>query len=207
MGYYSTMNIYSFHVEDIEKTKELFEKYKKNDPEGYFFYNLKILSPEAKQVTVVPEDGEYTAKHYGNQRLAYVISKIIAPGETTELTFEGEDNIGWGYKISRDKIEELDKEYLNNEEYLLINNYRENKFKGLKFILEKCLNNICYDAYDFVEGLDDLHPTLQQKLMRFFIAWCHKLAQQPTHDLRNEASIELAKEIVAISKDHYLPHI
>lgn len=49
------------------------------------------------------------------------------------------------------------------------------------------------------------HPTLQQGMMRFFMDFVEQMAQQEC-DLRNEASRELAKEILKIEK-RFLPFI
>jgi len=204
MGYYSTISINSFYVENVEKAKEIFRKYYEDNTDGYFFYKLKVLNSEGL-VAVVPIDGEYTAKHYGDQRLAEAISKIIAPGETVELTFDGEDGTSWGYKITYNKIEDLTKEFLNDEEYLLVKRYRENKLQGLKFVLERYINTISHDPQEFAEAMEDLHPTLQQNLMRLFVAFCKKLATKPTHDDRNKASIKLARQIINL--DCHLPFI
>jgi len=40
------------------------------------------------------------------------------------------------------------------------------------------------------------HPTLQQNLMRFFIMFVEELAKKDTVDLRNQDSVELAREIL-----------
>ena len=40
------------------------------------------------------------------------------------------------------------------------------------------------------------HPTLQQNLMRFFLMFVEELAKKDAVDLRNQDSVELAKEIL-----------
>lgn len=121
MGYCSTFNIYSFKVEDCQKAKEIFQRYIEDDPLGCFFYELKILNPQTGQVTIVPENGEYTAKHYADERLAKAISEVIAPGETVDITFDGEDGTKWGYKISKNKVLPLTCEFLTQDEQDLLN--------------------------------------------------------------------------------------
>jgi hypothetical protein len=49
------------------------------------------------------------------------------------------------------------------------------------------------------------HPTLQQGMMRFFLQFVDGLGKQDG-DLRNEASRNLAKEIIKI-ENRYLPFI
>ncbi len=44
------------------------------------------------------------------------------------------------------------------------------------------------------------HPTLQQGYMRFFMLFCEKMAAQKWTDLRNEASVKLAKSILPLNK-------
>jgi len=80
----------------------------------------------------------------------------------------------------------------------------------MKFVLERYINSMSHDPKEFAEAMDDLHPTLQQNLMRLFISWCHKQAQRPLGDARNDESIKLAREIVKSVADyynHYLPLI
>jgi hypothetical protein len=51
------------------------------------------------------------------------------------------------------------------------------------------------------------HRTCQQSMMRFFMQFVEKLAESGS-DLRNEASVELAKAIMEIdSKKRILPYI
>jgi len=203
MGYYSTVNIYSFHVEDVEKAKELFKKYKENDPDGYFFYELEVLNSENRQVTAVPEDNNYTAKHYADRRLAEAISKIIVPNETVDLTFDGEDGTKWGYRISRNKVLPLTCEFLTQDEQHLFNICKKRDIESLKYVLRDYINRMSFDPEEFAEAMEDLHPTLQQNLMRLFISWCHKQAQRPLGDARNDESIKLAREIVKSVADYY----
>jgi len=41
------------------------------------------------------------------------------------------------------------------------------------------------------------HPTLQQAKMRLFVAYVKELAKLPYADARNQASVDLAKSLVA----------
>lgn len=205
MGYYSTMNIYSFHVEDVEEAKKVFKRYYGNDADGYFFYKLEVLNSENRQVTAVPEDNNYTAKHYADRRLAEAISKIIVPNETVDLTFDGEDGTKWGYRISRNKVLPLTCEFLTPDEQRLFNICKKRDIESLKYILRDYINRMSFDPEEFAGAMEDLHPTLQQNLMRLFVAFCKKLATKPTHDDRNKASIKLAKQIVNL--DCHLPFI
>ncbi len=56
-----------------------------------------------------------------------------------------------------------------------------------------------------IEAMMRDHRTLQQGMMRFCIEYIEAMAEQ-SHDLRNEASVKLAKKIVKI-EDRHLPMI
>jgi hypothetical protein len=70
----------------------------------------------------------------------------------------------------------------------------------------------CYGqsrANELVENLLLEHRTLQQSFTRLCMRWFERLAQDSHgHDLRNEASVELAKKIMALpARDRALPLI
>jgi hypothetical protein len=50
------------------------------------------------------------------------------------------------------------------------------------------------------------HRTNQQNVMRFVFAFIEAMAEQQ-HDLRNEASVSLAKQIIDKIEDRHLPYI
>ena len=66
------------------------------------------------------------------------------------------------------------------------------------------LNTYASDKDDFAEEMVQLHPTLQQKLMRFFIAWCRKMTKLHNDDPRNKASVELARKIIDMVDEEYI---
>ena len=72
------------------------------------------------------------------------------------------------------------------------------------------LNNFSKQPADeLVEELLRQHRTLQQCFSRFCLRWLERLAEAPHgFDLRNEASVELAREIVKIDpRKRALPFI
>jgi hypothetical protein len=53
------------------------------------------------------------------------------------------------------------------------------------------------------------HPTLQQGMMRLFVAFVREMAKKPYADLRNQASVDLAKGLVKEWGEYgpYLPFV
>lgn len=68
------------------------------------------------------------------------------------------------------------------------------------------VNAFGFDADTFAETICRGHKTLQQSTMRLFITTIRKMAEVRP-DKRNEATVELAKEIVEIADTHSLPLI
>lgn len=68
------------------------------------------------------------------------------------------------------------------------------------------VNTFGVDEETFAETICRGHKTLQQSTMRLFMTTIRKMATV-TPDGRNEASVELAKKIVAISDKQQLPLI
>ena len=58
----------------------------------------------------------------------------------------------------------------------------------------------------FIDELANDHRSLQQAFTRLCADWFRKMAEQ-SHDLRNEASVKLAKELKPILDKHPLPYI
>lgn len=52
------------------------------------------------------------------------------------------------------------------------------------------------DRKEFVEVMGKEHRTLQQNFTRLCVQWFKHLSDQERYDLRNEASVRLAKEIM-----------
>jgi hypothetical protein len=65
----------------------------------------------------------------------------------------------------------------------------------------KFINNMGVDEEGFVKELCDSHRTLQQSVMRIFIRFVREMAKKEEgfYDLRNEASVELAREIMKLN--------
>lgn len=61
---------------------------------------------------------------------------------------------------------------------------------------------------DFAALFTNEHRTLQQNLARLLVAWLEELAKpEARYDLRNEASVKLAREFVEKVKERGLPFI
>lgn len=58
---------------------------------------------------------------------------------------------------------------------------------------------------DFIKAWSREHRTLQQGLTRLCMAWMKDLSEREHYDLRNEASVKLAKRVVAL--DEGLPFV
>lgn len=83
-------------------------------------------------------------------------------------------------------------------------NNKKNKAVELAENVLEFVNSFGYDDEAFAETICHGHKTLQQSTMRLFMATIRKMAEV-TPDGRNEATVELAKKIVAIADEHPLP--
>lgn len=68
------------------------------------------------------------------------------------------------------------------------------------------VNSYCHNDDAFAETVAKGHKTLQQSVMRLFIATIRKMADV-TSDDRNAETVELTKKIVEIADDYSLPFI
>lgn len=68
------------------------------------------------------------------------------------------------------------------------------------------VNSFSCDSKTFARTICHGHKTLQQSVMRLFVALAREMADTPC-DARNEAAVELAKKISEIAEDHPLPFI
>lgn len=80
----------------------------------------------------------------------------------------------------------------------------DEKGKKLANDILNYVNNLTFDEESFVSTICSAHRTLQQSTMRLFITTICKMAENDT-DARNEASVELAKKIAEMAKEHPLP--
>ena len=71
----------------------------------------------------------------------------------------------------------------------------------LAMLLLKFINNMAVDDDEFVRGLTESHRTLQQSIMRIFIKFVAAMSvkEEGFYDLRNEASVKLAREIMKLN--------
>ena len=67
-------------------------------------------------------------------------------------------------------------------------------------LFSKHVNRMGRNDDSVVKAMANDHRTLQQNYMRFFMAFCKEMAKQEYSDLRNEASVELAKKILPLNK-------
>jgi hypothetical protein len=73
--------------------------------------------------------------------------------------------------------------------------------------LAKSTNEINFDDKSFAHSLSVQHRTLQQSVMRAFVAFANQLAdyyEQRNYDLRNEAACQLANEICKLDLELHL---
>ena len=70
----------------------------------------------------------------------------------------------------------------------------------------KFINNMGCDEEGFAFSLANDHRTLQQSAMRVFMLFVKEMAATEHWDLRNEASVMLARKIMALDDTH-LPFI
>jgi len=71
--------------------------------------------------------------------------------------------------------------------------------------LAQAISNFCNrmgtDQKAVARALANDHPTLQQGIMRLFVAFVQEMAQKSYTDARNERSVELARQITALWQD------
>lgn len=70
------------------------------------------------------------------------------------------------------------------------------------------VNNMSFDYDQFGKGFRNLHRTLQQNVMKAFMAFVKEMSLVECPDLRNEATVAMCKKIVEATKDNnYLPYV
>lgn len=63
-------------------------------------------------------------------------------------------------------------------------------------VIERYINTFSEEAFEeLAKELSRMHPTLQQSFMRVVLEFVKMMAEKPTHDLRNEATVKLSREI------------
>lgn len=73
-------------------------------------------------------------------------------------------------------------------------------------LLLEFVNNYGHDIEAFAKTIANGHKTLQQSVMRLFIATIREMAKVKPDD-RNAQTVELAKRIVEIADEYSLPLI
>lgn len=87
-----------------------------------------------------------------------------------------------------------------------MNEAKRDRAKRLAEDLLLFVNDYGYDAKTFAETVCNGHRTLQQSVMRLFMATIKRMAENNT-DERNERAVELAKKIADTAGDYSLPLI
>jgi hypothetical protein len=72
-------------------------------------------------------------------------------------------------------------------------------------VLSDYVNNMGHDPKAFVEALSREHRTLQQSATSLMLAWFEHLSklEDGWYDLRNEASVQVAKKIWPVIEANY----
>ena len=86
------------------------------------------------------------------------------------------------------------------------NDPNRRKAENMAELLLEFVNSYCHDIDAFAKTIANGHKTLQQSVMRLFIATIRELANVRP-DARNAETVELAKKIVEIADGYSLPLI
>jgi len=83
------------------------------------------------------------------------------------------------------------------------------KAEDIAEMLTQYINNVCIEelSKELVERMSHIHPTLQQNFTRVCVDWFKELSEKKYYDLRNEASVLLAKRLRKELDNTYLPHV
>ena len=83
------------------------------------------------------------------------------------------------------------------------------EMKDLVDKIESLVNDFAFDAEAVATGLRNTHPTLQQGVMRFAVAFIREMAKEGWVDGRNQNAHELAKKLAGVIGEDggYLPFI
>lgn len=71
--------------------------------------------------------------------------------------------------------------------------------------LSRFVNSFDFDAKQAAKAMASDHRTVQQGYMRLVCSFIEEMANQPSCDDRNRASVEVAKLLYEITKNAYLP--
>ncbi|RLB01240.1 MAG: hypothetical protein DRG83_10455, partial [Deltaproteobacteria bacterium] len=71
------------------------------------------------------------------------------------------------------------------------------KTEDVAEMLIQYINSICIEelSKELVDRMSQIHPTLQQNFTRVCVDWFKELSEKKYYDLRNEASVLLAKRL------------
>ena len=116
-----------------------------------------------------------------------------------------------------EKIEKvLQSESLSSEDKKvitsLLNDYKlatydNDRQKFYQTQLSMFVNSFDFDAKEAAKAMASDHRTIQQGYMRLVCSFIEEMANQPSCDDRNRASVEVAKQLYEITKNAYLPLI
>ena len=106
MGYCSMMTSSEFTSNLSEAEIQMIFTEHKNIADDY----VVVVAPHdmyGNVCSLEPASGEWNDKHYHDKTMAEFISQVISPGEETDLTFMGDEENFWGYRIGRNRIRSL----------------------------------------------------------------------------------------------------
>lgn len=117
MGYEAIFDYYLNNATvDPQKIKKL-NKMLKNpeDQELYGFYNAKVILNKKNKITKIRVE-EYLYKFYDHEYFAKKLSECIIEGNVN-LIFYGDVGEPWGWKVSKNKVEEIYPIWMTKDEY------------------------------------------------------------------------------------------
>lgn len=83
--------------------------------------------------------------------------------------------------------------------------YESDRQKFYQTQLSRFVNNFDFDEKAAAKAMANDHRTVQQGYMRLVCSFIEEMANQPSCDDRNRASVEVAKRLYEITKNTYLP--
>ena len=139
MGYTSTMLpedfLSKYSPEEITERYNAFRATLKSSPklqkvvgdDGEYLDDYYIFVSEKEKdvdgiytISLECSDGDYSAKHYSSEALAFFVSTVINDGSFCELLFEGEDGECWGWEIGHLYLRVMTKEWVKTKHELAL---------------------------------------------------------------------------------------
>lgn len=85
----------------------------------------------------------------------------------------------------------------------------ESREQTLSKTIEDGINNFNFDYKEFAQCIRTMHPTIQQNFFRLIRESIIFMADEKSHfiDLRNQASHDICKQLVALLQNNYIPYV